>query len=231
MAEVPSMKDRSASFGAGGSGRAPIDDRAGSAVRSATARDTVASPGSGARAHGSSGGKGTFAEALARMRSSKSPVIAGGRSAPVVTRQMSHGASTASAPRRGRDDAKPRREDDLLDPSARRAAQLAPPPQATAQVAAVAPTERTAPPRASLEALLPALVKRIAWSGDARRGTVRMELGAGALAGATLVIESNDGRVDVQLAAPAGVDVTAWRERIARRLGDRGLDVGSIVVE
>jgi hypothetical protein len=27
------------------------------------------------------------------------------------------------------------------------------------------------------------------------------------------------------------VDVTAWRERIARRLGDRGLDVGSIVVE
>ena len=120
----------------------------------------------------------------------------------------------------------------MLDPSARRAAQLAPPPQASAQVAVVGPTERSASsPGASLESLLPALVKRIAWSGDARRGTVRLELGAGALAGATLLIESIDGRVDVQLAAPAGVDVTAWRERIARRLGDRGLDVGSIVVE
>ena len=234
LAEVASMKDRAASFGAGGSGRAPIDDRAVAApgVRGAPAREALASSGpSSARAHGSSAGKGTFAEALARMRSTKVPVAVAGRGAQGVARQMSAGPGVPPAHRRAADDAKPRKEEDMLDPSARRAAQLAP-PQATAPVAVLASTERSAPPpRASLEALLPALVKRIAWSGDARRGTVRLELGAGALAGATLLIESNDGRVDVQLAAPAGVDVTAWRERIARRLGDRGLDVGSIVVE
>jgi hypothetical protein len=70
-------------------------------------------------------------------------------------------------------------------------------------------------------------VRKIAWSGDARRGTVRIELGAGALAGATLLVAANGGRVQVTLIAEAthsDVDLDTWRERIAARLSDRGLD-------
>ncbi len=62
----------------------------------------------------------------------------------------------------------------------------------------------SAAPPASLEEILPALVRRIAWSGDARRGTVRIELGSGALAGATLLVAADDGRVQVTLSGRAG---------------------------
>jgi hypothetical protein len=93
----------------------------------------------------------------------------------------------------------------------------------------VTPTETRA--RTSLEDLLPALVRRIAWSGDARRGTVRLELGAGALAGATVLIHAEDGRLRVHLRAPAGVDAEAWRSRIEARLARRGLAVDHVEVE
>jgi hypothetical protein len=125
---------------------------------------------------------------------------------------------------------------DELDAAARQAAHLAPPaailegpiqplaptPGGTLPAAASGPSAPT-----SLEELLPALVRKIAWSGDARRGTVRIELGAGALAGATLLVAANGGRVQVTLIAEAthsDVDLDTWRERIAARLSDRGLD-------
>jgi hypothetical protein len=73
----------------------------------------------------------------------------------------------------------------------------------------------------SLEHLMTALVRRVAWSGDGRRGSARLEIGAGALAGATLVIHADDGRVRVHLDVPPGIDVSAWRERIARSLAAR----------
>jgi hypothetical protein len=79
-------------------------------------------------------------------------------------------------------------------------------------------------PPASLEELLPALVRKIAWSSDARRGAVRIELGAGALSGATLLVAAEGGRVRVTLTAPRGVELGAWRERIIARLSSRGLD-------
>jgi hypothetical protein len=84
--------------------------------------------------------------------------------------------------------------------------------------------------RASLEELLPALVRRIAWSGDARRGAVRMELGAGELAGATVTVHADDGRLRVELAAPPGADREAWGERLRARLEARGLAVDEVVV-
>ncbi|HSQ64006.1 MAG TPA: hypothetical protein VLM85_12360, partial [Polyangiaceae bacterium] len=85
--------------------------------------------------------------------------------------------------------------------------------------------------RVSMEELLPALVKKIAWSGDAQRGTVRMELGAGELAGATLMVSSEGGRVRVQLHAPPGTDVASWRERLRGRLEAKGLSIESLEVE
>lgn len=83
----------------------------------------------------------------------------------------------------------------------------------------------------SVEELWPTLVRKAAWSGDARRGSVRLELGAGALAGTTVLVQSDDGRVRVQLSAPAGVDLDAWRVRIARRLAARGLEVERVDVD
>jgi hypothetical protein len=124
------------------------------------------------------------------------------------------------------------RKDDDLDPLARHAAQLAPPVLSTASLATDAaqpgPSAVLLQARASLEEVLPALVRRIAWSGDARRGTMRLELGAGRLAGATLVVHADDGRVRVEISAPPGVDTASWQERIAARLRERGVALDGV---
>jgi hypothetical protein len=132
-------------------------------------------------------------------------------------------------PRRGG----PRSEATELDPASRQAAHLAPPvlgaaalvqPRVPTSATETTPTLQAAPP-ASLEEILPALVRKIAWSGDARRGAVRIELGSGALAGATLLVAADHGRVKVTLSGHAGALLEPWRERIAMRLAAKGLDV------
>jgi hypothetical protein len=65
----------------------------------------------------------------------------------------------------------------------------------------------------------------VAWEGDARRGAVHLELGAGSLSGATVTLECEDDRVRVRLSVPSGVDLEGWRERIASRLVAAGLPV------
>jgi hypothetical protein len=85
--------------------------------------------------------------------------------------------------------------------------------------------------RVSLEHVMSRFVRRVAWSGDANTGTARLELGAGALSGATLTIHSDQGAVRVALELPPGVDGAEWRERIAKRLGARGLHVAALEVE
>ena len=72
-----------------------------------------------------------------------------------------------------------------------------------------------------MEELLPQLVRRIAWAGDRRRGTVQLELGAGPHAGTTITVHAEEGRVRVELEGPAG----ELRERILARLARHGLDV------
>jgi hypothetical protein len=79
--------------------------------------------------------------------------------------------------------------------------------------------------RATLEDLMPALVRRVAWSGNAQSGAVVLELGAGALAGARVLVQADGGRVRVELSGPPGLDLTEWRERIGARLAARGLSV------
>ena len=82
-----------------------------------------------------------------------------------------------------------------------------------------------------MDHVLARLVRRIAWSGDAESGSARLELGAGALEGATLTIHSDQGKVRVSLELPPGVDGAKWKERILRRLGARGLQVVALEVE
>lgn len=138
-----------------------------------------------------------------------------------------------AVPHRDRDPGERDRQhrEDPADPHVRHAAQLGPPPGVGLSETAGQATTPAAvggPARASLEDLLPSLVRRVAWSGDGRRGTVRLELGSGALAGAELVVHAEDGHVRVQLRAPAGVDLGPLRERIAVRLAKRGLSLDEV---
>jgi len=123
---------------------------------------------------------------------------------------------------------------DALDAVARQVAQFGPPalPQAMAQPPPVPLpiSAAQAPVRTSVEDLLPGLVRRVAWSGDGRRGTIRLEIGAGALEGATLLVQTDDQRVSIHLNAPSGVDVHEWRARIGRRLAAKGLSVDLLEV-
>ena len=124
----------------------------------------------------------------------------------------------------GYDDA---RELELLDPATRHAASLAPPLTIAAPASAAAATE--APLRArSLEELLPALVRRVAWAGDKHNGTVRLELGAGAYAGTIVVVHADGGRVRVELSGTEGPELDRLRVRLDGRLRGHGLDVESV---
>jgi hypothetical protein len=60
---------------------------------------------------------------------------------------------------------------------------------------------------------------------------VRLELGGGELAGSTLVVHSDAGRIAVHLSVPGGTNLAQWKERIAARLTGRGLDVQEVEVE
>ena len=117
------------------------------------------------------------------------------------------------------------------DPMLSQSALWSPPPGGATAIAAAPAGAAEQQARTSLEDLLPALVRKIAWSGDGRRGTMRLELGAGALSGATLVVHAVEGKVRVQLSAPEGADPAAWRARIEGRLAARGLDVEAVDVE
>jgi hypothetical protein len=147
-------------------------------------------------------------------------------------------AARTGSPRQGAPGAparaeRPRRSAEDLDSASRQVAHLAPPGgglegplQPPLPTSAPTPGTATSNPSASasLEDLLPALVRKIAWSGDARRGAVRIELGAGALAGATLLVAADGARVRVTLSGQSGVELEPYRERIVARLAARGLD-------
>lgn len=148
-----------------------------------------------------------------------------------------HGGRSHSGPDDPAAGHKPRKaaaEAHAMDPAARQAAHLAPPPALGPAAPLAAPTGAEAVAtraRTSLEDLLPSLVRKVAWSGDGRRGAVHLELGGGPLAGGRLLIHAEDGRVRVHLTAPDGVAREAWRERIASRLAARGLVVDQVDVE
>jgi len=128
-------------------------------------------------------------------------------------------------------------DDDALDPRKRHLASIAPPDAcfqvlvpAFAQCGGPVGSEVVirAPP--SLEHLIPALVRRLALSGDGRRGTARLEIGGGELAGATLLVHADGGRVRVHLDVPAGVDAQSWQRRISERLASRNIATDAVEV-
>lgn len=94
---------------------------------------------------------------------------------------------------------KEERREDPLDPAVRQLAHLAPPPPPPPCISPTAEAAIAPRTRVSLEELLPQLVRRIAWAGDRRRGSVQLELGAGPHAGAIVTVHADDGRVRVEV--------------------------------
>jgi hypothetical protein len=80
------------------------------------------------------------------------------------------------------------------------------------------------PPSADLQQLLTGLARRVAWGGDRRKGTARIELSEGALAGATLIVHTEQRSVTVELELPAGAGAgtQGWEARLTERLEGRG---------
>lgn len=119
--------------------------------------------------------------------------------------------------------------DGFLDPLCRALAtgiEWRPPEQAPC--AQPDPVARAA--RVSLENVIDKLVRKIAWSGNGRAGTVRIELGAGALSGATLLVQADGPEVRVTLDLPPGADAAGWRQRLSERFSARGLRIAELEI-
>jgi hypothetical protein len=84
------------------------------------------------------------------------------------------------------------------------------------------PAPAALPLREDLQNLLIGLARRTAWGGDRRKGSARIELAEGALAGATLHVHTEQRTVSVELELPPGMPSHTWQERIAARLEGRG---------
>jgi hypothetical protein len=83
-------------------------------------------------------------------------------------------------------------------------------------------TPANVPLHEHLQSLLLGLARRAAWGGDRRKGSARIELSEGALAGATLVVHAEQRSVSVELELPTGMAALGWQQRIAERLEARG---------
>jgi hypothetical protein len=78
--------------------------------------------------------------------------------------------------------------------------------------------------------LLEGLVRRLSWGGNGRRGTARLELCSGSLAGATLLVHADGDQLSIEL---EGGDPGAAQEllrRVAPRLRERGLELTDVTV-
>ncbi len=187
-------------------------------------RCKTAAWGHGAPALASPAGPGLVRPAAPRAPAGEPKENALGEKVALQEGKERGGEGDGESPGGERGDA---RELDLLDPCLRHAASLAPP---VMPLAAASAASAEAPLRArSLEELLPALVRRIAWAGDKHSGSVRLELGAGAYAGTTVVVHADGGRVRVEISGQEGPDLDRLRTRLDRRLRGHGLDVESVV--
>jgi hypothetical protein len=105
---------------------------------------------------------------------------------------------------------------DLLDPTARVTAHLAPPMASSS----VAPAEQVASrSRVSLEELVPQVLRRIAWGGDRTKGSVHLEL----TSGDKVTVHAEGRRVRVEVDGNADLE-----RRIGSRLRAAGIEVEGV---
>lgn len=89
---------------------------------------------------------------------------------------------------------------------------------ATNSLTTMAPS-RTLEPELALAA--ERWLRRLSWGGDGRRATARLELGAGALSGAELVVTAEGGHISLDLRLPTDAE-GGLADRIRRRLEAKG---------
>ncbi len=121
-----------------------------------------------------------------------------------------------------RHDHDPRAPAPLLDPLARTFA------HGQLHLAQPAPPPAALPPTVSLvhlDQMMTKLVRKVAWGGDGERGAARIELGAGELAGATIIVQSDHGALSVDVELPPGAAADVWRERLEKRFKGRGFNL------
>jgi hypothetical protein len=70
----------------------------------------------------------------------------------------------------------------------------------------------------------------VAWGGDRRRATARIELGGAHYAGAAVRIDADGDSLTIELEAPPGVDASELGARLSERFAARGLRVDSLLV-
>ncbi|HOT11513.1 MAG TPA: hypothetical protein PK710_17175 [Polyangiaceae bacterium] len=77
----------------------------------------------------------------------------------------------------------------------------------------------------TLEQWFPSIVRKAAWSisADRRSAILRLEIGTGAMRGAIVLIRADPHSVHVELDAPPGIDLEAWKNRLRRRLASHRL--------
>lgn len=121
----------------------------------------------------------------------------------------------------GESDPQPQGEESALDPLwCQLAVQQSPFTPSQSEVPAMAASPLAW--REDLQALVSGLARRLAWGGDRRKGSARLELAEGALAGATLTVHTEERSVSVELELPPGKSASGWQTRILERLEARG---------
>lgn len=108
------------------------------------------------------------------------------------------------------------RDHDLLDPTARITAHLAPPVVSPSSTPAAETVTRS---RVSLEELIPQVLKRIAWGGDRTKGSVHLEL----TSGEKVTVHAEGRRVRLEVEGNADLE-----RRIGSRLRAAGIEVESV---
>lgn len=76
----------------------------------------------------------------------------------------------------------------------------------------------------SIDQLAERLLRRVALGGTRHRGTALLEVGAGLLQGASIVVTAEGGALSVRVDGPASAEARAWGEGLERRLRERGVE-------
>ena len=136
----------------------------------------------------------------------------------VVTPRQHHERGDGQRESKAKDD--PRSELDAGDPTwAHRTALMAPPPT---HVQAAAQHVESVARHASLEELAPQLLRKMAWSGDGKRGAARLELGTGSLSGAVVTLEADGREVALSVEGLTASEESSLRSRLSEGLSARG---------
>lgn len=144
--------------------------------------------------------------------------------APLGARSRAHHGERDAGDGKGERTERPgpeRPELESSDPTWTHRAALMGPPPGDLQTEARTHVEQVTR-HASLEELAPTLLRKMAWSGDGRKGAARLELGAGSLAGAVVTLEADQGVVALSVDGLNAAEESSLRARLAAGLEARG---------